>query len=97
MNTKRNFLTFNYSLISSIIILFLFTTIKVNATDYYISATGDDTADGLTTATPWLSIDKVMRFSQAFLPVAIFILIEVILFMVLLSSVNRAQAEALSP
>ena len=57
MNTNRNFITLNRTLISFLVILFLFTTIKVNATNYYISANGDDTADGLTPATPWKSID----------------------------------------
>jgi len=59
MNSIRNYLSFNNSFISFLFILFIFTSIKVNATNYYISATGDDTADGLTTATPWLSIDKL--------------------------------------
>ncbi|MFZ4412467.1 MAG: right-handed parallel beta-helix repeat-containing protein [Bacteroidales bacterium] len=59
MNIKISYLAFNHSLLSFLLILFLFTSINVNATDYYISATGDDTADGLTTATPWQTIDKV--------------------------------------
>ena len=59
MNTKRTFLIFNRFLLSFLFFLFLVTSIKVNATDYYVSATGDDDADGLTPISPWLSIDKV--------------------------------------
>ena len=59
MNTKRTFLIFNRFLLSFLFFLFLVTSIKVNATDYYVSATGDDNADGLTPISPWLSIDKV--------------------------------------
>ena len=59
MNTKIPTLSYYNSLISFLFILFLFVTIKVNATNYYISATGDDNADGLTIATPWQSIDRL--------------------------------------
>ena len=59
MYTNRNFLKFNQILIIHILILILVTSIKVSATNYYVSVSGSDNADGLTPATPWQSIDKL--------------------------------------
>ena len=43
-----------------IIVLLLFLIpFRANAANYYVSAKGSDGADGTTTGTPWLSIDKV--------------------------------------
>ncbi|MEI8273962.1 MAG: hypothetical protein WCG08_15210, partial [Paludibacter sp.] len=54
---QRFFLSFTHSFAYTILSLIL--TINVAATNYYVSATGNDTADGLTTATPWQSIAKL--------------------------------------
>ena len=42
METKRNLLTYSKPLSLLILILFLVTAVKVNATNYYIAANGDD-------------------------------------------------------
>ena len=57
MQMQRFFLSFTHSFAYTILSLIL--TINVAATNYYVSATGNDTADGLTTATPWQSIAKL--------------------------------------
>jgi len=42
-----------------LVILFSFLTIYASAKDYYISSTGNDSADGLSPSTPWQTINKV--------------------------------------
>ena len=59
MNTKRNFLTHTHSLVIFILFLSLLIPNKIDATNYYVSATGNDGADGLTAASAWQSISKV--------------------------------------
>jgi Right handed beta helix region/Secretion system C-terminal sorting domain len=43
--------------------LFSFITIAANASVYYVSAKGSDAANGTSTTTPWLSINKVNGFT----------------------------------
>ncbi len=61
MKAKRNLRSLNTSLLSFLCILLisLLLTNKLHATNYYISVSGDDGADGLTPATAWQSIAKV--------------------------------------
>lgn len=40
-------------------VIFLLISTVINATNYYMSATGSDSADGLTPSTPWRTIKKV--------------------------------------
>lgn len=40
----------------------------VSATDYYISSSGNDSANGLSSSTPWKSISKVNSASAGFMP-----------------------------
>jgi len=44
---------------SILIIIFLVLNTIVSATDYYISSSGDDTNNGLSSSTPWKTITKV--------------------------------------
>lgn len=46
-----------------LIILSFFISITANATDYYVSATGNDSNSGLTQVVPWKTIDKVNLFT----------------------------------
>ncbi|MEP7109791.1 MAG: right-handed parallel beta-helix repeat-containing protein [Ferruginibacter sp.] len=67
MKTKNSLITLSPS-IALITLSFFSATMKINnavATDYYISAKGNDAADGLTPATSWLTIEKInkARFS----------------------------------
>ncbi|MEI8274286.1 MAG: hypothetical protein WCG08_16865 [Paludibacter sp.] len=68
METKRNLLTYSKPLSLLILILFLVTAVKVNATNYYIAANGDDGANGTTPATAWQSISKLNNSSSLFTP-----------------------------
>ena len=70
MKAERNLRSLNKSLLSFLFILLTsqLITNKLNATNYYISASGDDGADGLTPATAWQSIAKVNN-SFSLLPV----------------------------
>src|SRR6185436_20081735 len=44
--------------------ILLFST-SLQARNYYIASTGNDTNDGLTTATPWKTIPKINSFTFA--------------------------------
>ena len=68
METKRNLLTYSKPLSLLILILFLVTAVKVNATNYYIAANGDDGANGTTPSTAWQSISKFNNSSSLFTP-----------------------------
>ena len=61
MKMQRFFLSFIHFFASAIIILAcsLLLTNNVTATNYYVSATGNDGADGLSKATAWQSLAKV--------------------------------------
>ena len=61
MNSKRKSVTITHSFAFSIFVLFLLSlySIKATATNYYISASGNDAANGLTTSTAWQSISKL--------------------------------------
>ncbi|MEI6753267.1 MAG: right-handed parallel beta-helix repeat-containing protein [Paludibacter sp.] len=61
MNPKRKSVKVTHSFVFSIFVLFLsgLFSIKAIATNYYISASGNDAANGLTTTTPWQSIAKL--------------------------------------
>ena len=48
-----------------LVVLFITLTTTLQAKNYYISAAGNDTNDGLTTSTPWKTINKVNSFSFA--------------------------------
>jgi parallel beta-helix repeat protein len=50
---------YNFSIVTFLVLLFSIVTERVIATNYYISATGNDLADGLTPSAPWRTIDKV--------------------------------------
>jgi parallel beta-helix repeat protein len=50
-----------------LLLLIKFITI-ISATDYYVSATGDDGADGRSESTPWKSITKVNSFFAGLFP-----------------------------
>ena len=61
MNPKRKSVTLTQSFVFSIFVFFLLglCSIKATATNYYISASGNDAANGLTTSTAWQSISKL--------------------------------------
>ena len=50
---------YNFSIAAFFLLLFSIVTERVIATNYYVSATGNDLADGLTPSAPWRTIDKV--------------------------------------
>ncbi|CAN5410080.1 hypothetical protein BH11BAC5_BH11BAC5_13250 [soil metagenome] len=49
----------------SLLIFWLFSTAVSNANSYYVSASGDDSNDGLTINTPWQSLAKINQSSFA--------------------------------
>ncbi|MDB5278073.1 MAG: C-terminal target protein [Ferruginibacter sp.] len=49
----------------SLLLFWLFCTLFSNAKNYYVSASGDDSNDGLTINTPWQSLAKVNQSSFA--------------------------------
>ena len=49
-------------------LLFFLCSIIVSATDYYVSSTGNDSANGLSSSTPWKSLSKVSSASSGFMP-----------------------------
>ncbi|MDN3654812.1 right-handed parallel beta-helix repeat-containing protein [Ferruginibacter paludis] len=49
----------------SLLLFWLFSTLFSNAKNYYVSASGDDSNDGLTINTPWQSLAKVNQSSFA--------------------------------
>lgn len=59
MKIKKSIYKRNQHLILIALILTLFFSTGINATNYYVSANGDDGADGLTPSTAWQSLDKV--------------------------------------
>ena len=56
---------FKISMKKLLVVLFITFTTTLQAKNYYISAAGNDTNDGLTTSTPWKTINKVNSFSFA--------------------------------
>ena len=62
---QRFFFTFTHFFFFTIFSLLI--TTNVVATNYYVSATGNDSADGLTISTPWQSIAKVNSSFSSFL------------------------------
>jgi len=49
-------------------LLFFLCSITASATDYYVSSTGSDSANGLSSSTPWKSLSKVSSASSGFMP-----------------------------
>ncbi len=68
MKNIKNSLSFSLSFTAAILILAcsLLITNNINATNYYVSATGSDAADGLTITTPWQSISKINTSFSSF-------------------------------
>lgn len=61
----KTFLPFNYSMPASIIIYVIALTFLASgarATNYYVSAKGNDASDGLSPRTSWLTIAKINRY-----------------------------------
>jgi len=63
MKTKKNFISKNLFFALSIIFLGTASIIvnRAGATNYYVSAKGNDVADGLSPRTSWLTIEKINK------------------------------------
>lgn len=61
MKSNRSFITRSHFLLILVLFLVANTTInkKTSTTNFYISKRGDDSANGLTPNTPWLTIEKI--------------------------------------